>query len=99
VRLVFANGPLARAGAGILMTAPSMRLGRGSGNDLIIEERSVSRAGHARVFKAYGGWFVEDLGSSGGTYLNEQEVTTPRELMPQDILRFGDVEARFEVVA
>ena len=44
---------------------------------------------HARVFERNGSWVVEDLGSTNGTYLNQQKVTVPAQLSPGDRIRLG----------
>ena len=44
---------------------------------------------HARVFARDGAWFVEDLNSTNGTFLNERKVTSAAELHPGDRLRLG----------
>jgi hypothetical protein len=44
---------------------------------------------HARIFERNGSWNVEDLGSTNGTYLNQQKVTVPSQLSPGDRIRVG----------
>ena len=48
-------------------------IGRGEENDLILKTTTVSRE-HARVVHKEGRWFVEDLGSRNGTFVNEKRV-------------------------
>lgn len=44
---------------------------------------------HARVFSRDGAWYVEDLGSTNGTYLNQRRVTSPAELRAGDRVQVG----------
>ena len=44
---------------------------------------------HARIFAKDGSWFVEDLGSTNGTYLNQQRITSPSEIQPGDRIQVG----------
>ena len=44
---------------------------------------------HARIFRRDGAWFVEDMGSTNGTYLNQRRVTSPSELRAGDRLKIG----------
>jgi pSer/pThr/pTyr-binding forkhead associated (FHA) protein len=44
---------------------------------------------HARLFSKDGQWFVEDLGSTNGTYLNRVKVTGPAPLTVGDQVRVG----------
>jgi pSer/pThr/pTyr-binding forkhead associated (FHA) protein len=44
---------------------------------------------HARIFNRDGSWFVEDLGSTNGTYLNQRRVTSPVELRTGDRVKLG----------
>jgi len=44
---------------------------------------------HARMFSKDGTWFVEDLGSTNGTYLNQRRLTAPAELRAGDKLKIG----------
>jgi pSer/pThr/pTyr-binding forkhead associated (FHA) protein len=44
---------------------------------------------HARVFERDGAWFVEDLGSTNGTYLNQRRLSAPSEVHAGDRVRVG----------
>ena len=48
-------------------------IGRGSKCDLVLPHRSVSRE-HAVITKERGGWFVEDLNSANGTWLDNEQI-------------------------
>jgi membrane-bound lytic murein transglycosylase D len=51
----------------------TVRIGRDPGCDLRINDQGVSRV-HAEIFRAGGRWFVRDLGSSNGTFLDGERV-------------------------
>ncbi|MDP9242800.1 MAG: FHA domain-containing protein [Actinomycetota bacterium] len=65
-----------------------LRIGRSDDADIRLDDTYVSQS-HARLFGRNGSWFVEDLGSTNGTYLNQQRVTSPSELHPGDTLKIG----------
>jgi pSer/pThr/pTyr-binding forkhead associated (FHA) protein len=44
---------------------------------------------HARLFGRQGGWYVEDLGSTNGTFVNEQRLASPALVQPGDKIRMG----------
>ncbi len=71
-------------------------LGRGDHAAIRLEDPFAS-ARHARVYEQGSSMIVEDLGSTNGTYLNEELLETPRPLHPGDRLRIGDSEFSFEV--
>src|SRR4051794_33392080 len=52
------------------------------------EDTQVSRR-HARFTAQGGGAVVEDLGSTNGTYVNDQPIHSPRQLNPGDRVRIG----------
>ena len=65
-------------------------LGRALDNDLILEDKQVSRH-HARLRHRYGRYILEDLGSTGGTSVNGypvQEIV----LRPGDLISLSGVE-------
>lgn len=55
-------------------------VGRNSGNDLIIKHDSVSRQ-HCRIEVAKGVFYITDLGSSNGTFIDGQKIE-PQKRMP-----------------
>lgn len=71
-----------------------MRVGREPGNDLVINEDSVSRF-HAVLWAEGDDVSVHDLGSINGTHVNGQRITAPQRVRIGDRVRFGD---RFEVL-
>jgi FHA domain len=71
-------------------------LGRGDHAEIRLEDPFAS-ARHARVYEQGNIVVIEDLGSTNGTYLNEELLETPRPLHPGDRVRIGDSEFAFEV--
>ncbi len=70
-------------------------IGRGTANGAVLLSKRISRR-HARAFFAQDGWYVEDLGSANGVFLNQDKVTTAQ-MRHGDILNLGAVPFRFEV--
>ena len=71
-------------------------LGRGDRAEIRLEDPFASSR-HARIYEQGNLLVIEDLGSTNGTYLNEELLETPRPLHPGDHLRIGDSEFAFEV--
>jgi len=71
-------------------------LGRGDQAEIRLEDPFASSR-HARLFEQGDTVVIEDLGSTNGTYLNEELLETPRPLHPGDRLRIGESEFTFEV--
>ncbi|MCB2214032.1 FHA domain-containing protein [bacterium] len=63
-------------------------IGRAANNDMVIDEVHVS-SHHARIVRRGGQVFIEDQGSTNGTYVNGQRVTAPMALMPGATIQFG----------
>ncbi len=53
-------------------------------------EDSYASAVHSRIFERDGGWFLEDLGSTNGTYLNRRKVSGPTQLSVGDRIAIGN---------
>lgn len=71
-------------------------IGRGTEADLWLEDGGVSRR-HARVTcRSDGKYFVEDIGSTNGTFVNGIRLTRERKLTPGDVVRIGETDLRFE---
>lgn len=71
-------------------------LGRGDRAEIRLEDPFASSR-HARVYEQGNVVVIEDLGSTNGTYLNEELLQTARPLHPGDRVRIGDSEFSFEV--
>jgi len=65
-----------------------LTVGRAAGCQVALEDNYVSQL-HARVFTRDGGVWVEDHGSTNGTYLNDQRVSAPLALRRGDQLKVG----------
>ena len=52
----------------------SIRVGRGSDNDLMVEDMRIS-GHHARFYTQGGLFWIEDLGSTNGTYLGARRIS------------------------
>ena len=67
---------------------PSMTIGRAPECELLIDDTYASSQ-HARLFGKNGSWYVEDLGSTNGTYVNDQKLAAPAMVQPGDKIRIG----------
>jgi pSer/pThr/pTyr-binding forkhead associated (FHA) protein len=64
-------------------------LGRAAGCQVPLDDSYASQV-HARVFHRDGNWYVEDLGSTNGTYLNRRRVAGPMVIKRRDRLQIGN---------
>ena len=71
-------------------------VGRAAGCQITLDDTYVSQL-HARVFAKDGGWFVEDLGSTNGTYLNAKRVSGALALKRGDRIKIGATVMETEV--
>jgi pSer/pThr/pTyr-binding forkhead associated (FHA) protein len=67
---------------------PSMTIGRAPECELLIDDTYASSQ-HARIFGKNGTWYVEDLGSTNGTFVNDQKLAAPAMVQPGDKIRVG----------
>lgn len=66
-------------------------LGRDNSCEVSIKDKSISTK-HARFGFHHDHWWVEDLASTNGTFLNGERVTSAVVLSPGDILGIGKIE-------
>jgi hypothetical protein len=86
-RSIAVVGEGGRKGETVPLNGP-IQIGRAEACQIQVDDTYVSSF-HARVYSRDGAWYVEDLGSTNGTYLNQRRVTSPAELRAGDRLRVG----------
>jgi hypothetical protein len=69
-------------------------LGRSDSADITVDDPFASSV-HARIFPRGDFMFIEDVGSTNGTFLNGRQVRRPEQLKPADTIRIGDSEYRY----
>ena len=85
-------GPKELRGVKIVVTG-TVIVGRSPGADIVIAASYVS--GRHAQFKLMGqNLFVEDLGSTNGTAVNNKMITAPTSLKNNDVVNVGDVSIR-----
>jgi len=102
-------GPRARTGVLVVLSSPALKvdsertldsvpvtIGRSTDNDMALGDDEFASARHARVEPRRDGVWVEDIGSTNGTFVNGIKVERPRKLAPGDIIRVGETDLRFE---
>jgi pSer/pThr/pTyr-binding forkhead associated (FHA) protein len=74
-KLVVAEGSL--AGTTVALQGQTITLGRAHDSTIVLDDDYASSR-HARIYPDLDGqWIVEDLGSTNGTYLDRNRLTTP----------------------
>ena len=93
-RLVVETSPDLEEGR-VIPLERGITIGRSDGADLSIVDAFVSHM-HARILRRGSYHFVEDLGSTNGTYLNDRRVEDDAQLKVHDSLRIGQTTLRYE---
>ena len=84
-----------QAGLSADLAGGVIMIGRGADCQLILDDDYVSTR-HARVVGSPSGIYVEDLGSTNGTYVNGQRITAPTTITLSDTVRIGKTMLRLE---
>jgi pSer/pThr/pTyr-binding forkhead associated (FHA) protein len=91
--VVTSEGPL--RGRVLVVDDDELVLGRRETSDLVLSDPHVSRS-HAVIRRQSGAVWVEDLGSTGGTFVNGDQIASAHAINHGDLVRFGTIEARYE---
>jgi pSer/pThr/pTyr-binding forkhead associated (FHA) protein len=75
---------------------PQIMIGRDSNCDLSIMDEALS-AHHARLTHHHGQWWLEDLNSTNGTFLNREKLSTPAVVITGDHFKCGNTVFSIEV--
>ncbi len=70
-------------------------MGRAGSADVRIDDPFASAA-HARIFPRGQFMYIEDMGSTNGTFLNGRQLRKPEQLKVADVIRIGDTEYRYQ---
>ncbi|TAE17614.1 MAG: FHA domain-containing protein [Bacteroidetes bacterium] len=77
------------------LNKPTLTVGRAANNDIVIPEQTVSNH-HATITIENGSFFLSDLGSTNGTFVNGSRVDR-KLLKAGDIIKFGAANCKFEI--
>jgi hypothetical protein len=92
-RLVVEDSPIVPPGV-VFPLEGWVMVGRAQTSDIVLDEQFVSST-HARLVPRGQFYFVEDLGSTNGTWVNDRQVTEAQ-LRPDTRVRIGETIFRFE---
>jgi FOG: FHA domain len=95
-RLEIAKGPL--KGTSFELEKPVGTIGRARHNDVQVRDDSVSSA-HATLMRKGDAWYIVDLRSANGTFVNGSRASGERELASGSQIRLGAVELEFRAFA
>jgi hypothetical protein len=95
-RLVVVKSPALDEGTEHTVNSAPVTIGRSSQNDVALAEDEFASARHARIEPRRDGVWVEDIGSTNGTYLNGIRLARARKLAAGDVVRVGETELRYE---
>jgi FHA domain len=95
-RLVVVRSPTLSPGREEPVDSAPITVGRSADNDLELAGDNYASARHARFQPRRDGVWIEDVGSTNGTFVNGTRLTKPRKLTRGDVVRVGETELRFE---
>jgi pSer/pThr/pTyr-binding forkhead associated (FHA) protein len=95
-RLVVVASPMFDDGESFALDSHPLTVGRGDNNDVALQSDEYASGRHARFEPRRDGIWVEDIGSTNGTFVNGIRLTRERRLTAGDVVRIGETDLRFE---
>jgi hypothetical protein len=95
-RLVIVSSPTLPEGEEHPLNGAPLTLGRSSTNDVELRGDGFASARHARFDPRADGIWIEDVGSTNGTFVNGIRLERARKLVPGDVVRVGETDLRYE---
>jgi hypothetical protein len=96
-KLVVLKSPALDTGEEVPVDSMPVAIGRGGQNEVPLDGDEFASAQHARFEAKRDGLWVEDIGSTNGTFVNGARVTTPRRLTKGDVVRVGQTDFRVDL--
>jgi pSer/pThr/pTyr-binding forkhead associated (FHA) protein len=78
------------------LNAKPITLGRAASNDIRLGDDEFASGRHARIEPRRDGVWVEDSGSTNGTYVNGTRLARAQKLTSGDVIRVGETDLRYE---
>lgn len=94
-RLLVTNGPQVGMAAEVDQAGTYVVIGRSADCAIVLDDDFVSTR-HARVVNGETGLYLEDLGSTNGTYVNGRRITAPTSVGTEDEIRIGRTILKLE---
>jgi hypothetical protein len=95
-KLVVLESPALDGGEIYALDSRPLTVGRGTNNDLALAGDEYASGRHARFESRRDGVWLEDIGSTNGTFVNGIRLTRERRLAPGDVVRIGETDLRYE---
>lgn len=95
-RVVIVSGSGHLEGMDYSLDSGPITIGRDASNDIVVKNDEFASATHARFEPRGNGVWLEDLGSTNGTYLNGIRLKKSKRLEPGDEVKVGETDLRFE---
>ena len=95
-KVIVVKSPALDEGEEWQLNSAPLTFGRSAQNDVQLQRDEYASSKHARIEPRRDGVWLEDIGSTNGTYLNGIRLTRPKRLTPGDIVRIGETELRYE---
>ena len=87
IQLIMQRGPT--PGKIYTLTTGTIRIGRSTDSDLVINDAEMSRQ-HAQLVQQDDGYAIQDLGSTNGTFVNSQRISSMVPIYSGDVVAFGE---------
>jgi hypothetical protein len=95
-RLTVLRSPTLPPGEEHVLDSAPLTFGRSGDNDVPLPGDDFASSLHARLEPRRDGVWVEDVGSTNGTFVNGERVERRRRLSAGDVVRIGETDLRFE---
>ena len=95
-RLVVLKSPTLQPGEDFVLDSAPLTVGRGPHNDIELRGDGFASAAHARFERRGDAVWLQDEGSTNGTFVNGVRLKSPRRLSPGDVIRVGSTDLRYQ---